>query len=281
MTEAAFAWLDLPPKYRYEKPAEKAPVRRKKIGSRGVMQEIARRAYARIRGHHLAAGCVCILLASVLAGCNTTGMTPLSMRDTKVAFESIDGPPASVFRKFVQKLNDQAEKRKVPVVSREQFTSYRLRGYLAASIEKKKQRVLISWVWDVYDASERRAVRFTGEEVAKLGSSNAWAQADDELLDRIAGRGMEQLAGYLGTAAPPAAATPSSPAAPDDRGYTVASRDDFRPEAAGIFRLFRPAEAAASESIENVQVADVPLPRRRPVKAGPSRDHVAMAESGS
>ena len=51
------------------------------------------------------------------AACTTTGSRP--GQNATVAFESIDGPPPATFRKLVQKLNEEAEARKVPVVSRE------------------------------------------------------------------------------------------------------------------------------------------------------------------
>ena len=52
----------------------------------------------------------------------------------------------------------EAEARNVPVVSRETPAPYRVRGYLALGIEKKQKRTIVSWVWDVYDVNERRAL---------------------------------------------------------------------------------------------------------------------------
>jgi hypothetical protein len=228
------------------------------------------------------------LLGLAAAGCTTTGTTG-SLRpaaNATVAFESIDGPPAAVFRRLVQKLNEEAQARQVPIVSREQRAPYRVRGYVAIGIEKKRKRTVLSWVWDVYDASERRAVRLSGEETLAAADRDAWAGADDEALGRIARSGIEQLAAYLRTP-PPASASPAPVEQSDDRGYTVAARDDFRPEASGIFRLFRsePAGSAAADSAPASGAASsaegIPVPRRRPGLTQQSRDRVAATASQS
>ncbi len=254
------------------------------------MRGRAGRAFARTRKPgRLRWSAALALLALGMAGCQTTGnggpaAALQSGASPTIAFESIDGAPDAVFRKLVRKLNEEAEKRQVPVVTREGFAPYRIRGYVALGIEKKRKRTLLSWVWDVYDASERRAVRLTGEEVGKAAGRDAWAAVDDEMLSRIAGNGIEQLAAYLHSPAantPVQTPAPDIPAQPDGRGIAVASSDDFRPEASGIFRLFRsepapPAPAPAEASADSPPPGDVPLPRRRPAKAGKPA-HVAFA----
>jgi hypothetical protein len=140
--------------------------------------------------------------------CTTTSGTSsfASANNSGIAFESIDGPPPAVFRRLVQKLTDEAQARNVPVVTREGFAAYRVRGYLAASIEKKIERkktrsttTTITWVWDVYDAQQTRAFRISGQETVNNPSGDAWASVDDTLLGKIAQQGMAQLADYLRT----------------------------------------------------------------------------------
>jgi hypothetical protein len=243
------------------------------------MQGGVARAPARGGGWRCAGLCAAAaLLALSVGGCQTTksGSPTASAAPGTIAFESIDGPPPGVFQKLVQKLNDEAGKRQLPVASREGFAAYRVRGYLALGIEKKKKRATVSWVWDVYDAQEQRALRVSGAETVPLGA-DPWAGVDEAMLSRMAGRGMEQLAGYL-RSAPPAASPEPAPAGPGDERVAVASArtDDFRPEAFGIFRLFTPAEAQAATREEPAGLsADVPLPRRRPARAG--RERVALA----
>jgi hypothetical protein len=217
-----------------------------------------------------------------VAACTTTGSRPGP--NATVAFESIDGPPPATFRKLVAKLNEEAEARKVPVVSRETAAPYRIRGYLALGIQKKQKRTIVSWVWDVYDAEQRRSFRLSGEEVAGPAGRDAWDAANDEVLGRVARAGMESLMAYFqspGSGAP----APSAEPAPQDGGErditVAAARDDFRPEMQGIFRLFgagRTPANAAMQAEAPVMNEAVPLPRRRPVAAGRGgEDKVAFA----
>ena len=221
-----------------------------------------------------------------VAACQTTGSRPGP--NATVAFESIDGPPPETFRKLVQKLNDEAEAKKVPIVSRETPAPYRIRGYMALGIEKKKKRTIVSWVWDVYDAEQKRSFRLSGEEVAgPAGRRDAWDAANDEVLGRVARAGMESLMAYFqspGSVVP----APSADPAPRDGGernlIVATARDDFRPESQGIFRLFRNEPAAPQDaSIQTEAAVDqaVPLPRRRPAAAGRgSEDKVALIAPG-
>jgi hypothetical protein len=163
------------------------------------------------------------LLGLCVAGCATAPQAPAayasaaSPRGPTVAFDSIDGPPETIFQQLVQDLSDEAAARQMAVVSRESSAQYRVRGYLAALVNKKRATV-ISWVWDVYDANQQRALRISGEEPARSGRGT-WAAADEQVLRRIAKTGMDRLAAFL--AAP--GAEPAPPATPDSRGPNVAT----------------------------------------------------------
>ena len=152
------------------------------------------------------------------AGCATTSGPYASVEPVRggatVAFESIDGPPVGVFQNLVTELASEAEARQVVVVSRANPAAYRIRGYLAAIVEKG--RTHISWVWDVYDADKRRVLRIAGEEAGGRAGGNAWAAADDPTLKRIARAGMDRLVAFL-------AAPPGEPAAPVGPGPAIAS----------------------------------------------------------
>src|SRR5215467_14782189 len=71
--------------------------------------------------------------ALALAGCNPDNQTVsiAQPRGASVAFDSLDGLPPSQFQKLVQNLNDEAQVRHLAVISREQTSVYRVRGYLA------------------------------------------------------------------------------------------------------------------------------------------------------
>jgi hypothetical protein len=147
------------------------------------------------------------MLALGAAACTTDGQPSLvAGRAATIAFESIDGPPQPVFHKLVESLAAEAVARQVTVISREAAPQYRIRGYLAAHVERG--RTHIGWVWDVYDAEKRRTLRIAGEEPGGRRGSDAWAAADEQMLRRIARTSMDRLAAFLGdpgTSAPPAA----------------------------------------------------------------------------
>jgi hypothetical protein len=189
------------------------------------MQRGAERALVRSLAIGFTAVCVsaCVTDSHHRAGTMPSGQGP------SVAFESIDGATPAVFQKLVQKLNDEAAARQVPVVSREGYAPYRIRGYVAASVVKKQ--AVVSWVWDIYDGETRRAARLAGEEKAGPAGSDAWNAVDnDGVLGRIARSGMDQLAAFLAgpAGAVPVPAVPGAPA--ENRQLTVAATDDFRPE---------------------------------------------------
>jgi hypothetical protein len=212
--------------------------------------------------------CGALAAAALLSACNTTGHQTASLaaaRGPSVAFESIDGPPPEVFRKLVTRLNEEAQTRRLAVVSRESPSAYRVRGYLAARVEAG--RTAISWAWDVYDGEQRRAFRITGAQSrpGKHKAADAWAVADDEMLKAIAGASLDQLAAFLATSESGAPAVPS----PTEAAMTA---DASSPEAAGIFRIFQakvdplpdplPDTAAAAPAAG--KAVAIPLPPSRP-----------------
>src|SRR3977135_3093754 len=134
------------------------------------------------------------------AGCTTApqGATPVAMvSGPTVAFESIDGPPESIFRQLVQNLNEEAMARRVAVVARDAPAQFRVRGYVAALVEKRR-RTVIAWVWDVYDAEQRRAIRLTGEEPAGASGRGTWAGAPPALPPPGRGAGRPLRPRHLG-----------------------------------------------------------------------------------
>ena len=192
-----------------------------------------------------------------LAGCNTDGQPSASIsapRGASVAFDSIDGPPPALFQKLVQNLNDAAQARHLPVVSRETESAYRVRGYIAT--HTARGRISVSWLWDVYDGEKNRALRIRGVQALPGKHRNAWAAIDDATVQHIAQASMDQLAAFL--TSPNIA--PGAPAA----GMVYAG--DRSPEASGIFRIFQanadPTPAVEAEDGPRL-AGPIPLPPRR------------------
>lgn len=175
-----------------------------------------------------------LLLALGCGACTaTSGQAPGPVAAAKgptVAFESIDGPPQSVFSHLVQSLTAEAQARQVAVVSRAAPAQYRVRVYAATVVEPK--RSVVSWVWDVYDQNRQRAFRLAGEEPVTGAGRTTWAAADEQVIQKIAGRGMEQLVAAMAQptdAQAPQPAPAAQPDAPekappvDDKAVTVAA----------------------------------------------------------
>jgi hypothetical protein len=214
--------------------------------------------------------------ALALSACTTDGQQSAlnaEPRGASVAFESIDGPPQGQFYKLVQDLNNEAQLRRLPVISRDSQAAYRVRGYLAA--ETVKGATTISWIWDVFDNDGHRALRISGTEAAPGKHRDAWAAADDAVLLRIARASMDQLGTFL---------TSPEVAPVETASMTVADDRPSSPEAAGIFRIFRaaadpvPGQTAAAPDAEALP-SSVPLPRRRPTTTAAlfTRETVSLA----
>jgi len=185
--------------------------------------------------------CMACAIGLTLAGCNTrreAALLAAQPRGATVAFESIDGLPPSQFHALVADLNDQAQARKLAVMSRDQNPAYRVRGYFAAAVESG--RTSISWVWDVFDRNDNRAFRISGTEAG--GAGTAWNAADASTLQKIATSSMDQLAAFLSsTKAAPGLSVPS-----DEPRLALLGQRDSSPEAAGIFKIVHPAPVAPS-----------------------------------
>jgi hypothetical protein len=228
----------------------------------------------------LAAAC-----AMALAACNQE-QRPSTLagqpRGATVAFESIDGPPPDQFHQLVRDLNDEAQTRRLAVMSRETLSAYRVRGYLAVKVAHKQTTV--SWVWDVFDQNDHRALRITGEETTKGRYRDAWAVADEDMLRRIAHNSMDQLAAFL-TSPEVAPSTPDVAETASTPQLVLAGMRDFSPEASGIFRIFQPhadpapGQAEAPAEVENA--GPIPLPRSRPpvTTAMSAREELTLAAS--
>jgi hypothetical protein len=171
-----------------------------------------------------------LAVASGLGGCVSDANNSYAMvgggGGATVAFESIDGPPPQVFDRMVGVLDSESKLRNLSVVSRQGQAGYRVRSYLAAEVSHG--RTTISWVWDVYDANQQRALRLSGAEPTnRSGRGDAWAAADDLVLRKIAQAGFSGLTAMVNGTGPaddtPPAAAPGP--AQDKRGPAVASAE--------------------------------------------------------
>src|SRR2546430_11540918 len=101
---------------------------------------------------------------------------------------------------MVDVLDSESKLRHLSIVSREASASYRVRSYLAAQVSRG--RTVITWVWDVYDRDQQRALRLSGEEPAGKAGRDPWTAADDLVLRKIAQAGLSGLSGMIHGTAP-------------------------------------------------------------------------------
>jgi hypothetical protein len=188
-----------------------------------------RDASTRLRAASRAAIAAVLLAACALGGCASSGSAPsgaFAMATggaPTVTFESIDGPPPQVFDRMVSVLDTESKLRNLSIVSRENAATYRVRSYLSAQVVRG--RTMIAWVWDVYDGSQQRALRLSGEEPAGKVGRDAWAAADDMVLRKIAQAGLSGLSSMInGTPGDTPAPAPAAPA-PGKRGPAVAAAE--------------------------------------------------------
>jgi hypothetical protein len=186
-----------------------------------------RDASTRLKAASRAAIAAILLAACALGGCASTGgpasgaFAMAGGGAATVAFESIDGPPPAVFDRMVGVLDTESKLRNLAIVSRENAATYRVRSYLSAQVVRG--RTMIAWVWDVYDGSQQRALRLSGEEPAGKVGRDAWTAADDMVLRKIAQAGLSGLSSMInGTPADAPAPVPAAPA-PGKRGPAVAT----------------------------------------------------------
>jgi hypothetical protein len=217
----------------------------------------------RIARGRSAMGILVVAAALALAGCVTTSTTPTvspaAAEGATIIFESVDGPPRPVSARLAKSLDQEAASRKLVVVTRGGQALYHIRTYVAAHVEGGQ--TTLAWALDVYDAERKRAFRLNGEE--RAAGASTWAAANDEVLRRIASTSVAQLMTFIASDRTGAGATAEAAPAqgPAPQGSLLAgAADDFRPEAAGIFRMFAAAPVPSAEA----DAQPVPLPPRRP-----------------
>ncbi|MBS0535892.1 MAG: hypothetical protein JSR72_17715 [Proteobacteria bacterium] len=204
-------------------------------------------------------GCI----ASGLAACKQDGSSPLAAqqpRGATVAFDVIDGLPQTQFQKLVERLNDEAQSRRLAVVSRDGASAYRVRGALTATVDRGQ--TTIAWTWDVFDGTQQRVLQIKGEETGAntVKADEAWKVADDAMLQRIAQSSMDKLTAFLTSpeVVPGAAAAPA------------VAFDNTSPEAAGIYRIQSSADPLQTGSAQ-APAMQPPLPQKRPAAVHAAR----------
>lgn len=161
------------------------------------------------------------MVAVVLAGCQqglTEGRT-VSAAGVPVAVETIEGAPAALQDKVTAEVAMQASARRIEIVSNEQQPRYRLKGYLTAYSTGEGETAL-AIVWDVFDASKKRAQRVSTTTIARGQAEDPWSRIGETQISKATAQSMNEVAAFLsgaGTGSP--AATPSGARTTTALGY--------------------------------------------------------------
>jgi hypothetical protein len=143
-------------------------------------------------------------IACALASCQSAGgfgFSQGSPAGKPIAFESIEGAPPAIRSALVGELASAASARQVELAGNGAAARYRLRGYLTAEPTVDGGAAL-AFVWDVFDAQQRRAQRVTGTSPIKPASQkNPWDGLDKEALARLAAKSMDEIAIFLSAGA--------------------------------------------------------------------------------
>jgi len=183
----------------------------------------------RDRLQYIAARALAIMAAGFLCACG--GGTSISTSSflnssifsgsTTMVIAPIIGPPPNVAAELSTALIAAGKERSLTLMT-SGGGDYTMRGYLAASPEKKGAR--ISYIWDIADSKGARVARFSGEEaISSRPTSDPWSGVDSAALRSIAGKSTSQIAAGMpkrgvlsggGASSTPAATpAPSTPVA--------------------------------------------------------------------
>jgi hypothetical protein len=149
------------------------------------------------------------IAALALAGC-TTSQTPAER--VPIAFEGFVGVPAAAGSRVALELAQAAADRRVQIVRGDDPAArFTMRGYLAPVTQGPTTSV--SYVWDVFDRSGRRAQRAAGEITIPAAGAHEWAVLEGGGARLLAASSLAAIE-RLVTASPEAPSQPASAAAP-------------------------------------------------------------------
>jgi hypothetical protein len=141
------------------------------------------------------------LAALGLAACQETTGGALGGRmvdapGVPIALDAIEGAPEALSGKVNDAVVNQALQRRIDLVSPADPARYHLKGYLTAAPTEAGETEL-TLVWDVFDASRRRAQRVTSTASAPGQSSDPWERVGDVQIMKVTAQSMNEVAAFI------------------------------------------------------------------------------------
>ncbi len=132
----------------------------------------------------------------------------VDMQAAAVAFVSLDGPPSALAMSIIERTRAEAQAHRIGLadVSNAQLL---MRGYLTAA--PGQGGIVLSSVWDVFDAQKRRVTRIDtsllvqGKVLVQGMAADPWAVVDEAAQAELAAHSIEGLEDYLAALAEPSA----------------------------------------------------------------------------
>ncbi len=115
------------------------------------------------------------------------------------AFDPFIGAPGNIADDLSRKIGAAARREDLKVARRSDArATYRVRGYLSAAGDNTA--TVLVYVYDIYDASNRRVHRLTGQESSNGSAGDPWAGISGSTLQTVATRTVDSLKTWITSA---------------------------------------------------------------------------------
>lgn len=127
----------------------------------------------------------------------TLGPAPVRAPVASFAFDPVENVPGEFVFAMEDALKAYAPTRNLALASQDDAdaATYRVRGYLSAIGDT--HRVLLVYVWDVFDAAGNRVHRVSGQEPAPGGGADPWSAVEAAMIDVAARETIDALADWV------------------------------------------------------------------------------------
>jgi hypothetical protein len=123
------------------------------------------------------------------------GPAPVQGENVKFGVTTVTGIPGMFQIALDDALRRFAATRNLSIVPYgDAGATYRLQGYISAVGDVN--RVILVYVWDVFDASGNRVHRFSGQEPTGSGGIDPWTAVDVRAIDNAARETVDALADW-------------------------------------------------------------------------------------